>query len=162
MRLDLQRHLPPKSLPKAPVSLADALAPPSGELSSECETERACLTKKAPPSLKGAMGALYHITMGSAYSALGASGAFASSAFAAGSAGAAGAAAGFGACFTTGAWGTSGRTCRSPCTCRSPHGPRRPQRGWHQTYRCARTCRRQCRRWCTACLPQHPYPDWST
>ena len=48
MRLDLQRHLPPKSLPKAPVSIADALAPPSGELSSECETERACLTKKRP------------------------------------------------------------------------------------------------------------------
>ena len=61
--------------------------------------------QKAPPSLKGAMGALYHITMGSAYSALGASGAFASSAFAAGSAGAAGAAAGFGACFTTGLGG---------------------------------------------------------
>ena len=39
--LDFQRHLPPKSLPKAPVSLADALASPSGELSSECETERA-------------------------------------------------------------------------------------------------------------------------
>ena len=58
--------------------------------------------QKAPPSLKGAMGALYHITMGSAYSALGASGAFASSAFAAGSAGAA---AGFGACFTTGLGG---------------------------------------------------------
>ena len=90
---------------KAPVSLADVLAPPSGELSSECETERASPHQKAPPSLKGAMGALYHITMGSAYSALGASGAFASSAFAAGSAGAAGAAAGFGACFTTGLGG---------------------------------------------------------
>ena len=48
LRLDFQRHLPPKSLPKAPVSLADALASPSGELSSECETERACLTKKRP------------------------------------------------------------------------------------------------------------------
>ena len=61
--------------------------------------------QKAPPSLKGAMGALYHITMGSAYSALEASGAFASSPFAAGSAGAAGATAGFGACFTTGLGG---------------------------------------------------------
>ena len=105
LRLDFQRHLPPKSLPKAPVSLADALASPSGELSSECETERAHPHQKAPPSLKGAMGALCPITMGSAYSALGASGAFASSAFAAGSAGAAGAAAGFGACFTTGLGG---------------------------------------------------------
>ena len=70
--------------------------------SSVSDDDGEVLHQKAPPSLKGAMGALYHITMGSAYSALGASGAFASSAFAAGSAGAA---AGFGACFTTGLGG---------------------------------------------------------
>ena len=73
--------------------------------SSVSDDDGEVLHQKAPPSLKGAMGALYHITMGSAYSALGASGAFVSSAFAAGSAGAAGAAAGFGACFTTGLGG---------------------------------------------------------
>lgn len=73
--------------------------------SSVSDDDGEVLHQKAPPSLKGAMGALCHITMGSAYSALGASGAFASSAFAAGSAGAAGAAAGFGACFTTGLGG---------------------------------------------------------
>ena len=78
--------------------------------SSVSDDDGEVLHQKAPPSLKGAMGALYHITMASAYSALGASGAFASSAFAssafaAGSAGAAGAAAGFGACFTTGLGG---------------------------------------------------------
>ena len=54
--------------------------------SSVSDDDGEVLHQKAPPSLKGAMGALYHITMGSAYSALGASGAFASSAFAAGSA----------------------------------------------------------------------------
>ena len=79
-----------------------SLLPTRGGLGKEvrlCEMPRAPLLgglspqatgglshQKAPPSLKGAMGALCPITMDSAYSALGASGAFASSAFAAGSA----------------------------------------------------------------------------
>ena len=74
---------------------------------------------------------------------------------------------GLGTCFTTGAWGFGSsfsgkrmmclghlRTCRSPCTCRSPHGLHRPQRGWHRTYRCARTAAGNAGGG-TACLPQH-------
>ena len=87
-------------MPRAP--LLGGLSPQATGGLPPASSPGASPHQKAPPSLKGAMGALYHITMGSAYSALGASGAFASSAFAAGSAGAA---AGFGACFITGLGG---------------------------------------------------------
>lgn len=66
--------------------VASSVSEDDGEVQPPAAAPGASPHQKAPPSLKGAMGALCPITMGSAYSALGASGAFASSAFAAGSA----------------------------------------------------------------------------
>ena len=48
LRLDLQRHLPPKSLPKAPVSLADALTPPRGSCRANARLRGRTPTKKRP------------------------------------------------------------------------------------------------------------------
>ena len=58
LRLDFQRHLPPKSLPKAPVSLTDALASPRGSCRANARLRGRTPTKSAPITQRSNGGAL--------------------------------------------------------------------------------------------------------